>query len=205
MRPGNMALVFTVRNTLLGSIASSADGGERIFSLQLHSSVVLVSLITAYAPSLSSLGKAKDKLYHELAITIKGITEKELLTVHSRWLQRQSWCWSKVMAHLLGSFRQWEDERKQPRPSRAMPSSQTLFQERVPSITSPNTVSWRHPRSKHRHQFDLILTRHQLSECWMRYESLLGVQQSKIAIKVTVSHKKGGEASLWHEQIPSTR
>ena len=47
MRPGNMALVFTVRNTLLGSIASSADGSERIFSLQLHSSVVLVSLIWA--------------------------------------------------------------------------------------------------------------------------------------------------------------
>ena len=75
---------FTVRNTLLGSITSSADGSERGFSLQLHSSVVLVSLITAYAPILSSPGEAKDKLYHELAITIKGITEKELLTVHSR-------------------------------------------------------------------------------------------------------------------------
>ena len=84
MKPGNMALVFTVRNTLLGSITSSADGSERGFSLQLHSSVVLVSLITAYAPILSSPGEAKDKLYHELAITIKGITEKELLTVHSR-------------------------------------------------------------------------------------------------------------------------
>ena len=45
---------------------------ERIFSLQLPSSVVLVSLITAYAPILSSPGEAKDKLYHELAITIKG-------------------------------------------------------------------------------------------------------------------------------------
>ena len=92
MRPGNMALVFTVSNTLLGSIASSADGSERIFSLQLHSSVVLLSLISAHAPILSSPGEAKDKLYHELAITIKGITEKELLTVHSRLLQRQSWC-----------------------------------------------------------------------------------------------------------------
>ena len=82
MRPGNMALVFTVSNTLLGSIASYADG--RIFSLQLHSSVVLLSLISAHAPILSSPGEAKDKLYHELAITIKGITEKELLTDHSR-------------------------------------------------------------------------------------------------------------------------
>ena len=84
MRPGNMALVFTVSNTLLGSIALSADGSERIFSLQLHSSVVLLSLISAHAPILSSPGEAKDKLYHELAITIKGITEKELLTDHSR-------------------------------------------------------------------------------------------------------------------------
>ena len=84
MRPGNMALVFTVRNTLLGSITPSADGSERIFSLQVHSPVVLLSLISAYALILSSSGEAKDKLYHELAITIKGITEKELLTVHSR-------------------------------------------------------------------------------------------------------------------------
>ena len=48
---------------------------KRVFSLQLHSSVVLLSLISAYPPILSSPGEAKDKLYHELAITIKGITE----------------------------------------------------------------------------------------------------------------------------------
>ena len=37
----------------------------------------------------------------------------------------------------------------------------------------------------------------------MRYESLLGVQQSKIAIKVTVSHKKrrGGLALTWANPV----
>lgn len=54
---------FAVRNTLLGSIIPPADGSERILSLHPHSSVGPVTLISAYAPRLSSPGEAKDKSY----------------------------------------------------------------------------------------------------------------------------------------------
>jgi len=70
---------FAVRNTLLESIIPPADGSER--SLSLHPSVGPVTLISAYAPLLSSPGEAKDKSYDELVTTIKGIPEKKLLFI----------------------------------------------------------------------------------------------------------------------------
>lgn len=72
---------FAVRNTLLGSITPPTDGSERILSPQLHSPVGTVTPISIYAPTLSSPGEAKDKFYDELATTIKGIPEKELLFI----------------------------------------------------------------------------------------------------------------------------
>ena len=72
---------FVVRNTLLGSIIPPADGSERILSLHPHSSVGPVTLISAYAPRLSSPGEAKDKSYDELVTAIKAIPEKKLLFI----------------------------------------------------------------------------------------------------------------------------
>ena len=72
---------FAVRNTLLGSIIPPADGSERILSLHPHSSVGPVTLISAYAPRLSSPGEAKDKSYDELVTVIKAIPEKKLLFI----------------------------------------------------------------------------------------------------------------------------
>ena len=62
---------FAVRNTLLRSIISPTAGSERILSLQLYSSVGPVTLINAYAPTLSSTTQVEDKFYDDLAATIK--------------------------------------------------------------------------------------------------------------------------------------
>ena len=58
---------FAVRNTLLRSIVPPTVGNERILSLQLHSSAGLVTLISAYAPTLSSTTEVKDK-FHDSAV-----------------------------------------------------------------------------------------------------------------------------------------
>ena len=65
-----------VRNTLLRSIVPLTAGNERILSLQLHSSAGLVTLISAYVPTLSSTAEVKDKFYDDLAATIKKIPER---------------------------------------------------------------------------------------------------------------------------------
>ena len=91
---------FEVRNTLLGSITQSADGSERILSLQLHSSVGPVNLITAYSATLSSQEKCRTN-----SMTNWHPSSRESLKkaeVHSRWLQHQSWCWSSLWPTCLG-------------------------------------------------------------------------------------------------------
>ena len=53
--------------SLLGSVTPPADGTERILKLQLKRSVAPVSLISAYAPTLTSPSEAKDRFYDELS------------------------------------------------------------------------------------------------------------------------------------------
>ncbi|XP_078233697.1 F-box/LRR-repeat protein 2 isoform X2 [Pogona vitticeps] len=72
---------FAVRNTLLRSIVPPIVGSERILSLQLHSSVGPVTLISAYAPTMSSTTEAKDKFYDDLAAAIKEVPEREPLFI----------------------------------------------------------------------------------------------------------------------------
>lgn len=66
---------FAVRNSLLESIVPPTEGTDRILSLQLHSLVGAVSLISAYAPTLTSLAEAKDSFYDDLSTTINRIPE----------------------------------------------------------------------------------------------------------------------------------
>ncbi|KAJ7344584.1 hypothetical protein JRQ81_000534, partial [Phrynocephalus forsythii] len=67
---------FAVRNTFLGLIIPPAVGSEKILSMQLHTTAGLVTLISAYAPTLSSPAEHKDKFYDDLAATSKKIPEK---------------------------------------------------------------------------------------------------------------------------------
>ena len=102
---------FAVRNTLLGSIVPPTVRSEIILSLQLHSSAGPVTLISAYAPTLSSTTEVKDKFYDNLAATIKKVPEREALFIlrdfHTRvGADHNSWpTWP---------FWHWKDERKWP-------------------------------------------------------------------------------------------
>ena len=58
---------FAVRNILLKSIVPPIVGSERILSLQLHSSAEPVTLISAYAPTLSSMTDVKNKFWQLLS------------------------------------------------------------------------------------------------------------------------------------------
>ena len=47
-------VAFAIKNNLLGSIIPLSEGTERLLKLQLQTSAWLVSLISAYAPTLTS-------------------------------------------------------------------------------------------------------------------------------------------------------
>ncbi|XP_076065306.1 uncharacterized protein LOC143039313 [Oratosquilla oratoria] len=70
---------FAVRNTLLSMVEPGDKGSERLMTFRLHTSEGPVTLVSAYAPTLTSTAEAKNEFY----INISNITKPQ---------HRVSWC-----------------------------------------------------------------------------------------------------------------
>ena len=150
---------FAVRNKLLESISLPAEGTERILSLRLQTSSGPVSLISAYAPTLASTAEAKDKFYDDLSTPIRRIPDRELLFVAGDFNARVGVdhnSWPTCLGQFgIGKMNENGQRLLELCCHHGLCVSNTFFN------TKPQQrVSWRHPRSKHWHQLDLILTRH---------------------------------------------
>ena len=149
---------FAVRNKLLGSITPPTEGTERILSLRLQTSSGPVSLISAYAPTLASTAEAKDKFYDDLSAAIRRIPDRELLIVAGDFSTRVGVdhnSWPTCLGQFgIGKMNENGQRLLELCCHHGLCVSNTFFN------TKPqHRVSWRHPRSKHWHQLDLILTR----------------------------------------------
>ena len=149
---------FAVRNRYLGSITPPAEETERILSFRLQTSSESVSLIGAYASSLASIAKAKDKFYDDLSAAIRRISDRELLFVAGDFKARvrvDHNSWPTCLGQFgIGKMNENGQRLLQLCCHHGLCVSNTFFN------TKPqNRVSWRHPRSKHWHQLDVILTR----------------------------------------------
>ncbi|XP_069171563.1 craniofacial development protein 2-like [Procambarus clarkii] len=68
---------FAIRNRLLGSIVPPTEGSSSLIKLQLHTAAGMVSLIHAYAPTLTFSNEAKVKFYDDLGLTFSDIPQQE--------------------------------------------------------------------------------------------------------------------------------
>ena len=64
---------FAIKHNRLGSIIPPSEGSERLLKLQLQTSARLVSLISAYAPTLTSVSQLKDRFYDDLRAAISKV------------------------------------------------------------------------------------------------------------------------------------
>ena len=67
---------FAVRNTLLKMVEPGDKGCERLLTLRLYTSNGPISLISAYAPTLTT-PEVKDEFYSSLNVVIKNISNNE--------------------------------------------------------------------------------------------------------------------------------
>ena len=79
-----------MKNNLLGSIISPSEGTERLLKLQLQTSAGLVSLISAYAPTLTSASELKDRFYDDLSAAISKVPQQEPLFIFGDFNARVS-------------------------------------------------------------------------------------------------------------------
>lgn len=121
-------------------------------------------LISAYAPTLTSLPDAKDNFYDELNAIIHGIPHQQHLLILGDFIARvgadhASWP-SYLRHHGIGRMNDNRQCLLQLYSYNNLCIANTFFR------TKPrHTVSGRHPRSKHWHQLDLILTRRSNLNC----------------------------------------
>uniref|UniRef100_A0A2C9LH76 Endonuclease/exonuclease/phosphatase domain-containing protein n=1 Tax=Biomphalaria glabrata TaxID=6526 RepID=A0A2C9LH76_BIOGL len=75
---------FAVKNTLLNTVELKCNGSERLLSLRLYTSIGHVTLICAYAPTLSPTPEAKDMFYDNLSSALSEIptTEQVIILVN---------------------------------------------------------------------------------------------------------------------------
>ena len=114
-------VVFAVGNTFLKMFEPGDKGSERLLPLCLHTFVGLVTLISAFAPTLTSIPEAKDlpERYHQ--------EHPQQESPCPPWrLQRQCRCRPWVLVFLLGLFWSWQDKRERAAPVGALLSSWPL-------------------------------------------------------------------------------
>lgn len=149
---------FAVRNALLGAIVPPTGGSERILVLRLNTTMGPVHLVSVYAPTLSSPQEIKDKFYDELDATIKNIPKQEQLYLLGDFNSRvgadhDSWP-SCLGHHGIGKMNENGQRLLEFCSYHNLSITNSYFKAKP-----CHKVSWRHPRSGHWHQLDLILTR----------------------------------------------
>ena len=133
---------FAIKNNLMGSIIPPSEGTKRLLKLQLQTSAGLVSLISAYAPTLV-LPSAK----FQEPLFIFGDFNVRVSADHSSW--------PTCLGHFgVGNMNENGQRLLELCSHQSLSITNTFF------MTKPqHKVSWKQPRSKHWHQLDLVLTR----------------------------------------------
>ncbi|XP_069177042.1 craniofacial development protein 2-like [Procambarus clarkii] len=150
---------FAIRNRLLGSIVPPTEGSARIIKLQLHTAAGMVSFINANAPTLTSSTEVKDEFYDDLGLTLRDIPQQETVFFLGDFNARvgsdhSSW------PSCLGQFGFGKMNESGQRLLKFCCRHDLCITNSFFDTKPQHTVSWRHPRSKHWHQLDLVLTGH---------------------------------------------
>ena len=149
---------FEVRNSLLKMVEPGSGGSERLLTLRLNSTTGPVTLISVYAPTLSATPDTKYMFYENLAAIIRNIPSKE-----------QDVVLGDFNARVGADHDSWPSCLGQCGVGKMNENGQRLLELCTfhdPCITNSyfrtkpqHKISWRHPRSKHWHQLDLMLIR----------------------------------------------
>jgi exonuclease III len=94
---------FAVKNGLLGMIEPGGNGSERLLTLRLNTTEGPVTLVSVYAPTLTSAPDKKDEFYENLASILRNIPSKEQVVLlgdfnarvgadHDSWPSCLGWC-----------------------------------------------------------------------------------------------------------------
>ena len=149
---------FAVRNALLDTVELGGIGTERFLSMRLNTSEGSVNLLSVYAPTLTASNDVKDVFYSQLEGIIAQYPKQEALVILGDFNARvgsDQDAWPTCLGHFgVGKTNDNGQRLLEMCTYHDLCITNTFF-----STKPHHRVSWRHPRSKHWHQLDLIITR----------------------------------------------
>ncbi|XP_047500203.1 uncharacterized protein LOC125046469 [Penaeus chinensis] len=139
-------------------IEPPTNGSERILTMRLNTTTCPVTLISVYAPTLMASSDTKDEFYENLCATLLKVPPKDqviLLGDFNARVGSDYEAWPSCLGKLnVGKVNENGQRLLEFCTRFNLCVANSFFQ------TKPqNKVSWRHPRSKHWHQLDLVLVR----------------------------------------------
>lgn len=156
--PRQHGVGFAVKNSLTSSIEAPTGGSERILSLRLSTTEGYVNILSIYAPTLTSTPEAKDQFYEALDEAISNTSSTEglyLLGDFNARVGADCDTWPSCLGHQgIGRMNENGQRLLELCCHRGLCVTNTYFK-----CKERHKVSWRHPRSKHWHQLDLVITR----------------------------------------------
>ena len=81
--PRQHGVGFAVKNSLLSMVAPGSNGSERLLTLRLNTSSGPTTLVSVYAPTLTSTTEAKDQFYEKLAAVISSTPDNKKGNAHT--------------------------------------------------------------------------------------------------------------------------
>ena len=156
--PRQHGVGFAVRNSLSAAIEPPTEGTERILALRLSTTAGFVNLLSIYAPTLCSTSEAKDQFYEALDEAISRVPSTEGLLLLGDFNARVGAdhdTWPSCLGHHgIGRMNENGQRLLELCCHHGLCVTNTYFK-----CKERHKVSWRHPRSRHWHQLDLVITR----------------------------------------------
>lgn len=150
---------FAIKTCHLRLLESLPQGiNERLMVLRLHLASGYVTMISAYAPTMTHTDETKEQFYEELDRVIQATPHSDKLLILGDFNARvgkDHSSWERIVGHhgvgkensngslLLSACAQHQ-----------LAITNTMFQ-----LRNAHKTTWMHPRSKHWHQIDFIIVR----------------------------------------------
>ena len=194
-------VAFAVNNELLPIMTETPKSiNDRIMTMRLplrknnH-----VTLLSVYAPTMTNSDEIKDEFYNQLSCLLQTIPKKDKLIVMGDFNARvgQDWDkWPDVMGkHGIGTCNPNGELLLALCTEFNLTITNTLFKQKIERKTT-----WMHPRSKHWHMIDYIITRQTDKMDFHITRAMRGANcstdhqllRAKVALNIRVKHRKNG-------------
>ena len=137
-------------------IERGSNGSERLLTLRLNTIAGPVTFVSVYAPTMSATSDTKDEFYENLAASISSVPNNEQLVLLGDFNARVG-ADHDTWPSCLGQFGVGKINENGQRLFELCTYHDLCIANSYFRTKPQHKVSWRHPRSKHWVQLDLIL------------------------------------------------